>query len=246
MTRKNDEHDLGYWRQLYADTWGGDGDAALRRSGRSRNSRKHRADKYTRDPVWDAGPERTSKSHPIPFYPLDLREDIPGALGITYAPGKRGASTSGGTWKRTLPTDVARLRDFHEIDFMVCLIEDWEFGQYKIPHYFQEVEKVGIEVHWHPVKDNEVPRTQGPWLRTLDLAIDRLTEGQTVAVHCRGGFGRAGMAAASILVRTGTMTPAQAIKHCRARRESGFCVATTGQADQVAKTPLSPFFKKIY
>ena len=64
----------------------------------------------------------------------------------------------------------------------------------------------------------------------VENVVERLEKGETVVVHCRGGLGRSGMFAASVLVALGR--PARkAIEAVREAREG--TIETPDQEDRV-------------
>lgn len=62
---------------------------------------------------------------------------------------------------------------------------------------------------WHPsherlpVPDGRVPTSIDDFDRAVEALAERVSRGETVAVHCWGGIGRTGMVAAALLVRFG-------------------------------------------
>ena len=60
-------------------------------------------------------------------------------------------------------------------------------------------------MHWLPTLDVSVPRAdQADAFRALlQKVLAAIQEGKTVAVHCRGGLGRSGLFAASVLAESG-------------------------------------------
>ncbi len=125
-----------------------------------------------------------------------------GGLGLTFAPGKQAPSTLGRPWKRDLTADLVRLREGHEVDVLVSLVEDAELGWLGIGALCAAAEAHGIAVLRHPVVDGAVPVRQEAD-RTVQHALSLARAGGRVVFHCRGGLGRAGTFAAMALRRLG-------------------------------------------
>jgi protein-tyrosine phosphatase len=176
--------------------------------------------------------ERTSESHPIQvdFLPQEALE-LPGQLGLTLAPGKK-ADASDGRWARDLETDLRRLREEYDTGVLVSLLERDEYSDLGVDELFQKAEEMGIEVLHLPIPNYGVPLAseEGNYRPMIEDVAERLEKGQTVVVHCRGGLGRSGMVAASVLVALGR--PAEeAIRIVREAREGS--VETPDQEDRV-------------
>jgi len=176
--------------------------------------------------------EKTSESHPIrvDFLPSEELE-LPGRLGLTFAPGKK-TSETGGRWARDLETDLKRLEEEYQVEVLVSLMEHAEYSELEIPNLFQKAKERGMEVLHLPIPDYGVPtdpeaEDYGPLIE--DVA-ERLKKGETVVIHCRGGLGRSGMFAASVLVALGRAA-GEAIEAVREAREGA--VETPDQEDRV-------------
>lgn len=176
---------------------------------------------------------KTSESHPIrvDFLPLEGLE-LPGRLGITFAPGKK-ADGADGRWERDLQTDLKRLREEFEVEVLVSLLEHSEYGDLEITDLFQEAEGIGMEVLHLPIPDGGVPLQDSEADDYGTLVWDivaRLQRAHTVVVHCRGGQGRSGLVAASVLVALGQ----PAVKALEAvRRTRKGAVETPEQEDRI-------------
>ncbi len=173
--------------------------------------------------------EKTSESDPIrvDFLPPETLE-LPGRLGITFAPGKK----IEGQWERDLETDLRRLKDEYHAEVLVSLMEHTEYSELEIPELFQKTEDMGIEVLHLPIPDGSVPLDSeaDDYEALIEDIAERLKEGQTVVLHCRGGQGRSGLVAASVLVALGC--PAvKALEVVREAREGA--VETPQQEERV-------------
>src|SRR5215216_2596083 len=176
--------------------------------------------------------EKTSESHPIRVDFLPSEElKLPGRLGLTFAPGKR-TSETGGRWARDLETDLERLREEYQVEVLVSLMEHAEYSELEIPNLFQKAEERGIEILHLPIPDYGVPTDPeaDEYEPLVENVAERLEKGETVVIHCRGGLGRSGMFAASVLVALGR--PARkAIEAVREAREG--TIETPDQEDRV-------------
>jgi protein-tyrosine phosphatase len=173
-------------------------------------------------------PVATSDTHPIRVDAVPLR-DLPGTLGLTIAPGKQGPRpVAGGTWRRDLDQDLARLRGVYGTEVLVSLMRPFEYRELGIADLDERAAARGIHVRRFPITDMRTPAPADAL--AFDGMVDgvrgELADGRTVTVHCRGGRGRSGLVAACVLVRSG-MAPGAAIGHVRAHLEGA--VETEGQ-----------------
>jgi len=160
---------------------------------------------------------RTSATDPIQvaWLPVDVGARG-GRLGLTFAPGKHAPSTLGRPWARDLAADLDRLREGHQVDVLVSLVEDAELDWLRIPHLVAQAEARGIAVLRHPVVDGDVPGHKAA-AATVQAAVSLARSGRSVVFHCRGGLGRAGTFAALALRRLG-LTPKAAMAQVRSVR----------------------------
>lgn len=150
---------------------------------------------------------RTSETHPIQVYwTTNTSHAQPGALGLTFAPGKRGAGLlTGANWQRDLGADLDRLSEHHEMDVLVSLMEDFEYELLGIPTLFTEALTRGISVLRLPIVDTKTPAPDD-FERVVALVQkirNSLAAGHNVVIHCRGGRGRSGTIAALVLTSYG-------------------------------------------
>jgi protein-tyrosine phosphatase len=168
-------------------------------------------------------PRRTSENCPIvvDFLPEEVLP-LAGRLGLTLAPGKKAPSEFGPPWDRGLGVDLKRLREVYGAKTLVCLLEDREMEDLKIPDLVPRAEDLGIRVLRCPVQDGAVPA--GPDLplygEVISEALSAVGMGETVVVHCRGGLGRAGTFAACCLVKA-TGAPAKKAIHAVRKTRRG-------------------------
>ena len=147
---------------------------------------------------------KTSISHPLR---VDFVGGLPceGRLGLTFAPGKKGPSLYGGTWDRDMDADLRRLRSHVRADVLVSLLEPHEFDALGISGLLEHAEQVGLRAMHFPIRDVDVPPPSADreFGELVDAIASDLEAGRTVVVHCRGGLGRSGLVAASVLTRLG-------------------------------------------
>lgn len=139
-------------------------------------------------------------------------------MGITLCPGKVDPSSVGGPWKRDLTADVEVIRSWGA-SCVLTLLEPHEFDLLKVRKLPETVREAGIVWLHAPIPDVSIP---GPafdaaWSTIGPRLTERLREGGSVVIHCRGGLGRAGMIAAKLITIMGE-DPSTAIERVRAVR----------------------------
>jgi ADP-ribosyl-[dinitrogen reductase] hydrolase len=182
--------------------------------------------------VPDIAPPDPAPTPPAtPLVPLP-----PGSrLGLTLAPGKKQANpASGAAWDRDLEADLLRLRAHHLVDVLVSLTEDREHDELAIPELRRAVQVAGMEHLCFPIRDQGVPADGHAFRQLVERMVWRLRQGRTVVVHCKGGQGRSGVAAAAALVLLGEQ-PRRAIERVRAARPGA--VENLAQEDFVERFP---------
>lgn len=143
---------------------------------------------------------RTSQSDPLRIATLNVGVRD-GAIGITFAPGKRQSVAVTGSWCRDLTTDLAAIKDWGATD-LVTLLEPHEFLELGIADLPNAARALGLSWHGLPITDGAAPdeRFLVPW-RLLGPAMrEGILDGQRVVVHCKGGLGRAGTVACLLLM----------------------------------------------
>ena len=163
---------------------------------------------------------KTSLTHPysIDFFP-DTVIGTQGKLGMSYAPGKQ----DGGQLylvRRDLNADLARLKQLHQIDVIVSLLQDVEYENLGIPHFFEEAGKLPVEVLRLPVADGAVPEEKKEVLTLITKINDRLNEGKNVLIHCKQGLDRTGIIAACLLIYRRGISPEEVIKLVQDARQN--------------------------
>ncbi|GAA5511774.1 hypothetical protein Dcar01_00487 [Deinococcus carri] len=159
----------------------------------------------------------TSQTDPIRVDWIDTAL-WPGRLGLTFAPGKKGASVvqAGVTHARDLAADLDRLAQ-QGVNVLAPLIEAHEFDLLGIPDYEAQADERGLTILACPIPDRDVPGDLENFSAFLDEVMEQLLDGRAVVVHCRGGLGRAGLTAACLLTQAG-MPPEQALERVRGAR----------------------------
>ena len=158
---------------------------------------------------------RTSLSHPLQIAALPLE---PGAIGVTFCPGKQGDSVFGAPWARDLSLDLDVIQSWGA-SAVVTLVEAHELVSLGVPDLGDRVRDRGIDWYHLPIVDLTAPDKgfEATWPTVATALRQRVTAGGRVLVHCRGGLGRAGTVAACLLVEFG-VTPEEAIQRVRIAR----------------------------
>lgn len=149
--------------------------------------------------------------------PAQLGDALPGRLGLTILPGKRGVSFRypGRTYRRDLDVDFALLRSVG-VERVLLLVDDTELLRWSDPAIVERGSAAGVTVIRHPIPDGDPPHS----IAEMEAILAEIREGRAsgdVAVACMGGVGRTGTVAACALI-AGGMTPDAAIATVRAVR----------------------------
>lgn len=176
--------------------------------------------------------------------PAQLGDDLPGRLGLTILPGKRGASFRypGRVYRRDLDQDLAMLRTAG-VGRLLLLVDDAELSHWGDPRIVAQGAAAGVTVLRHPIPDGRPPAS----IAEMDEMLVEIRDGRrsgNVAVACMGGVGRSGTVAACALVQAG-QSPDDAIATVRAVRhptavetaEQERFVAAFAVAAQAAERP---------
>lgn len=148
--------------------------------------------------------ETTSEKSPlrVDFLPPEAVR-LPGRVGITIAPGKRGPGI-GTLWRRDLDEDLVRLRDHFDTGLLVSLCEAPELTMLGIGNLSTRAMELGLPVESFPIPDGGVPASAEAVASLVSNVLEALAQGQTVVIHCRGGLGRSGLVAGCVLAARGT------------------------------------------
>ncbi|MCU0479086.1 MAG: hypothetical protein MUE92_10165 [Chloroflexi bacterium] len=184
-------------------------------------------------PGWDGRTWRTSTSSPLRVDAIDLSGILglaaaastgrsatggtAGGLGITFLPGKRYVGYhTGGHW-RDLDADADRLHALG-VDVVLLLVEDRELARCRVPDIGHVLPTHGVELLRFPIPDPLVPRDDAAFHATVASVLRRVRDGQLVAIACRGGLDRSGLAAACLLREAGLPADEAIERVQRARR----------------------------
>ena len=146
-----------------------------------------------------------------------LSDGLPGRLGLTFLPGKQGASTRypGRTYRRDMDGDFASLAR-SGVTRLMLLVEDDELARWSDSRIVERGALQGVGVRRHPMPDGQPPANVAEMQQILDEVREGRIHGN-VAVACMGGVGRTGTVAACVLVEAG-MDAATAIATVRSVR----------------------------
>lgn len=149
--------------------------------------------------------------------PAQLGDELPGRLGLTILPGKRGVSFRypGRVYRRDLDDDLAMLLAAG-VRRLVLLVEDTELSRWSDAGIVERGATAGVAVLRHPMPDGQPPTSLAEMREILAEIRDGRRDGN-VAVACMGGVGRTGTVAACALVQAGR-TAEEAIAMVRSVR----------------------------
>lgn len=142
-------------------------------------------------------------------------------LGMTFAPGKKQLKpVSGPAWDRDLVVDLERMCEQYGIEVLVSLVEDGELDELCIPDLVRKAKQFGIHTIRFPIRDMGVPKNSESFSSMVDQVVGKLREKKKIAVHCKGGLGRAGTVAAciSIVASNWELSSGDAIRLVRTAR----------------------------
>lgn len=151
---------------------------------------------------------RTSVTDPLQIATLDVG-DRGGAIGVTFAPGKKQAIAMTGAWDRDLDTDLAAIHVWGG-RHLVTLLESQEFVELGIAHLPERAKAAGLQWYGMPIADGAAPdiRFLEQWEQLRLKFAQALQAGERVVVHCKGGLGRAGTVACLLLLDSGVVSDA--------------------------------------
>jgi protein-tyrosine phosphatase len=151
------------------------------------------------------------------FDAAELGDGLPGRLGLTFLPGKSGASIRypGRAYQRDTAADLAALHSAGVVR-LVLLVDDDELARWGDLRITDLGRAAGVDVRRHPLSDGAAPSSHEAMVAILADVDDARSRGD-VAVACMGGVGRSGTVAACALVRGGR-SAVEAIERVRAVR----------------------------
>ena len=159
---------------------------------------------------------KTSLTHPLQIDTVATPGG--GQLGLTFCPGKRQPTALTGPWDRDLDLDLAAIQAWGA-DALVTLMEAHELTAVQVADLAERAEALGIDWHFLPIRDVDIPNKDFERLWTYHGAVLRqcLARGGRVLVHCRGGLGRTGLVAGRLLIELGH-APDEAVRLVRQAR----------------------------
>src|SRR6266852_3083596 len=130
----------------------------------------------------------------------------PGRLAISPRP-------RGGEWLE----DEIRAWSQSGTDVVVSLLTRDEMTDLDLSNEAELCRASNISFISFPIEDLGVPASRGDALNLITEVECLLVEGHNIVIHCRGGIGRSGLLAASLLVSSG-IEPEEAIRRVSAAR----------------------------
>lgn len=170
----------------------------------------------------------------------EFADGDPGRLGLTFLPGKRGASLRypGRIYRRELSRDLETLRNGH-VRLLVLLVEDHELARWGDPTIVERGRGAGISILRRPIPDGGAP----PSFVEMDAIVGEIARAREIgdaAVACMGGVGRTGTVAACALVSAGhsaedAIARVRAVRHPTAVETPGQVAFVQGYERHVAE-----------
>ena len=124
-----------------------------------------------------------------------------------------------------------RLRNDYGVDHLVCLLEDHELGELAISDLPRQAGTAGIEFHRLPIHDGGTPVDTGAVEHLVGQITRWAAAGKIVAIHCKGGLGRAGTVGGCVLRASGLDGPSTLDALLRAR--GPHCPETAAQREYI-------------
>lgn len=174
---------------------------------------------------------RTSATHPLQIATLSTAAG--GRIGMTFCPGKRDLAAMTGPWERDLLADLKVLNEWGATA-LVTLMETHELDQLGVSELGQATMSIGMAWFHLPIRDVSIPDAifETAWVTSGQALRERISNGQGVVVHCRGGLGRTGVIAARLLIELGEQ-PNRALDMVRSVRPGA--VETAQQEEYVLR-----------
>lgn len=150
---------------------------------------------------------RTSLTHPLRIATLPIGT---GAVGVTFAPGKKQLKAMTGEWHRDIDLDLLAIKAWGA-QHLISLIEPFELEELGIETLPDRAAAHGLDWVGLPIKDGDAPdhRFLDPWETLGPELVLSISSGGRVVVHCKGGLGRAGTVASMLLIQSGTAASAE-------------------------------------
>jgi protein-tyrosine phosphatase len=132
--------------------------------------------------------------HPEIFW-IKEKETGPGQLGIMPRP--RGG--------HKLEADIRGLKE-QGVEWLVCLVEDWELKALGLTAEGRLCEQQGIGFLHFPIPDFGVPKDKSQFSALVKSLSEKLDQSAHIVIHCHGGVGRSSVVAAGVLLERGVPT----------------------------------------
>ena len=142
---------------------------------------------------------------------LDEKWTGSGYIGLTILPGRK-------DWDRDLATDLATLKE-EDVKRVLCLVPQEELQRYGVDRLLSDYEEAGLLAYHLSIVDQKTCSIED-MTAALRWVDDGLNAGDRVLVHCVGGLGRSGMAAAAYLRTRGAEAEEaiEAVREARSQR----------------------------
>jgi hypothetical protein len=108
---------------------------------------------------------------------------------------------TGNHW-RDLSTDVTRLKELG-VETLLRLVEDAELQECRVINIATAMDEAGIDLIRFPIRDRRISTDVAAFHRAIRDVAARVRSGAHLAIACRGGLDRSGMAAACLLIEAG-------------------------------------------
>jgi len=132
-----------------------------------------------------------------------------GRIGMTILPGRRDRD-------RNLEEDLSTIRE-SGVTAILCLNTENEFQDYGVSGLKEAYAENGFDARYVPIVDQAIP-TRSEMKATTEWMETQVRAGKNILVHCVGGLGRSGLAAAAFLILEKKMSPMKAIETVRGAR----------------------------
>lgn len=103
------------------------------------------------------------------------------------------------------------------VDVVVCLLEDDEIDRLDMRGEEAACLQCGVEFLRHPMPDHALPYDDKAAADFARAIYERFVAGQSIAIHCFAGIGRATMIAATVLIISG-LSAGEAVERISAAR----------------------------
>ena len=125
--------------------------------------------------------------------PLNLdvvQTPLGGRIAMTHCPGRNTIDGKGRQWERVLSADLAAIQA-EKISTVISLIAPEEMEKLGVPELPQALSDIQLNWLHFPIEDFGVPSAQTlrTWHTLLPSILARLTNKETILIHCAAGLG---------------------------------------------------------